>query len=265
MIGFFDSGFGGLSTLKEFIKLMPEYDYIYFGDSKNAPYGNKEPEEIRNLTEKGVKFLFDKGATVVILACNTAIVHSIKYLQQEVFKNKKILGVTIAGAEKVIESGYKKIGVLATYNTVKYMAYRRRVYILDETVKIQEIEAPLLVPMIEVGNYNSTEFKNILKNYLEKFEKNIEALIIGCTHYSLVVNQIKEILPKNIDLIDPSYESAIKFQDYLERHPEIKKTLPKGGKRVFYTSGNKEKFKEIGSEFLGEKIFIFSSDFSRPD
>ncbi len=114
MIGFFDSGIGGLTVLAEFRKRFPEFDYAYFGDRANCPYGDREDEEIVDLTERGVEKLFDQGAEIVILACNTATVHAIRYLQQVRFPDKKILGVTIPGAERIIESGYRHVGVLAT-------------------------------------------------------------------------------------------------------------------------------------------------------
>ncbi len=114
MIGFFDSGIGGLTVLAEFRKRFPEFDYVYFGDRANCPYGDREDEEIVDLTERGVEKLFDQGAEIVILACNTATVHAIRYLQQVRFPHKKVLGVTIPGAERIVESGYRHVGVLAT-------------------------------------------------------------------------------------------------------------------------------------------------------
>jgi len=145
----FDSGFGGLTVLREFSKLLPEYSYLYLADAARAPYGTRDPENILQCSVECVRFLFDAGAKIVIIACNTATAHAIRPLQQVYFPDKKILGVTIPGAEKVVEMGYKKIGVIATSSTVKQKAYKERVHILDTSVGVQEIEAPLLVPLIE--------------------------------------------------------------------------------------------------------------------
>lgn len=135
--------------LREFRKLLPQYDYCYFGDNARCPYGNLSNEIIRQYTEEGVRFLFDQGATIIILACNTATAHAIKHLQQVVFPDRKILGVTIPGAEKVFEAGYRKVGVLATQSSVDIRAYKDRVHFHDNNIIVQEIAAPGLVPLIE--------------------------------------------------------------------------------------------------------------------
>ena len=138
-----------MTVLREFQKLLPQYDYCYFGDNARCPYGDRDDATIRQYTEEGVQFLFDQGATIVILACNTATAHAIRYLQQVKFPDRKILGVTIPGAEKVFESCYKKVGVLATESTVKIRAYKERVHFLNNTILVQEIAAPELVSLIE--------------------------------------------------------------------------------------------------------------------
>ncbi|MDD5197733.1 MAG: glutamate racemase [Candidatus Gracilibacteria bacterium] len=253
MIGFFDSGIGGLTVLREFQKILPEYDYCYFGDNARCPYGDLDDALIRQYTEEGVEFLFDQGAEIVILACNTATAHAIRYLQQVRFPDKKILGVTIPGAECVTEGGYKKIGVLATESTVRNRAYKERVHIIDDTIHIQEIAAPELVPLIEAGIFEGTAMEQILSNHLGKFDADIEALILGCTHYPIIRRHIETILPR-LPIIDPGYESAIKFREYLIRHPSIEKNLSRGGKTMFFTSGNTENFMKTGSKILEKDI-----------
>ena len=228
MIWFFDSGIGGLTVMAEFRKIFPEYDSLYFGDTAHCPYGGLDDATIRRYTEQGVELLFNEGATIVILACNTATVHSIQYLQQIRFPDKKILGVTIPGAEKIVEGGYRKVGVLATESTVKNRAYRDRVHIIDDTIDIQEIAAPELVPLIELGIIDGQEIDAILRAHLSKFDNDIEAIVLGCTHYPYVRSSIEAIRP-GIEIIDPGYEAALKFRVYLENHPEIERGIWRGG------------------------------------
>lgn len=227
MIGFFDSGIGGLTVLSEFRKRFPAFDYAYFGDRANCPYGDKQDEEIVDLTERGVEKLFNEGAEVVILACNTATVHAIRYLQQVRFPERKILGVTIPGAEKIVESGYRHVGVLATEGTVRIRAYKERVHILDDSVSVHEVAAPDLVPLIERGIVTGEAVREALVSRLAEF-RNIEALVLGCTHYPLVRAEIESLLP-GIAIIDPGIEAAEKFAGYLERHPDTAAEITRGG------------------------------------
>lgn len=171
-----------------------------------------------------MEFLFDHGAEIVILACNTATVHAIQYLQQVRFPNRKILGVTIPGAERIIEGGYRKVGILATESTVRNRAYGERVHIIDDTIHIQEIAAPELVPLIESGVFNGEPIEQALSTHLAKFDTDIEALVLGCTHYPIIRPLIEVFLP-HVPIINPGYESAIKFQEYLIRHSDIEKNL----------------------------------------
>lgn len=228
MIGFFDSGIGGLTVLEEFRKILPEYDYLYFGDNARCPYGGLDDTTIRQYTEEGVQFLFDQGATIVILACNTATAHAIRYLQQVKFPDQKILWVTIPGAERILEGKYRKVGVLATESTVKNRAYKERVHIINNTIEIQEIAAPELVPLIENGVLEWELIRWILENHLAKFDSDIEAIVLGCTHYPYVRSIIEQIRPE-IDIIDPGFEAAKKFASYLERHPDIEAKIEKWG------------------------------------
>jgi glutamate racemase len=157
---------------------------------------------IRQYTEEGVDFLFNQGATIVILACNTATAHAIRYLQQVRFPDRKILGVTIPGAERIIEGSYRKVGVLATESTVRNRAYKDRVHIIDDTIHIQEIAAPELVPLIEQGVFEGEIIKQILSVHLNKFDTDIEAVVLGCTHYPYIRHIIEQLRP-TLDIIDP--------------------------------------------------------------
>ncbi|GAB0174431.1 MAG: hypothetical protein HHAS10_03100 [Candidatus Altimarinota bacterium] len=191
-------------------------------DRQNAPYGGKSGDDIRALTRKGVERLFDEGCDVVILACNTASVHALRWLQKEVYPEKHILGVTVPGAEAVVEAGYKKIGVLATEATVRTRMYKERVNILDDSVLVEEVAAPGLVPLIEKGVTTGPDLENLLREYLSQFSPDIEALVLGCTHYPIIADTVQVIwysmFHRQLSLIDPGVEAAKKFAIWGARH-----------------------------------------------
>ncbi|MDD2745504.1 MAG: glutamate racemase, partial [Candidatus Gracilibacteria bacterium] len=233
-LGFFDSGIGGLTVMKEFQKLYPDLDTEYFGDSKNCPYGDRNPEEILKLVTEGVNELVMAGCTIVILACNTAVAHAVRHLQQETYplgSHVKILGVTLPGAEQVVELGLRHVGVLATQATVNNRAYQDRVHVLDPTIVVQEIAIPGLVNLIEAEKKDVGAIEILLQKAIVQFDSQIEALVLGCTHYPLVADEIQAIWEathgKKILLIDPGFEAAVRFGDYLNRHPEFE--LSRGG------------------------------------
>ncbi len=191
-------------------------------DRENAPYGGKSREEIQSLTKIGVEKLFARWADVVILACNTASVCALQWLQREIFVGKHILGVTVPWAEAVVEWGYRKIWVLATEATVRSRMYKERVHILDDSVIVEEVAAPGLVPLIEKGIISWLEIEDLLRQYLSQFSPDIEALVLGCTHYPLIQGSIEKIwieihLSKSPNIIDPGYESAKKFRSWFTR------------------------------------------------
>lgn len=222
IVGFFDSWLGGQVVLSEFQKVFPDVEMILEMDRANAPYGEKSWEEIRTLTRAWVDRLFARGADVVVLACNTASVHALRWLQREVYPGRHILGVTVPGAEAVVEWGYKKIGVLATEATVRTRMYKERVHILDDRVIVEEVWAPGLVDLIEQGITEWEEIEVLLSHYFEKFSPDIEALVLGCTHYPLIRESIlhawKTIHHKKAPvIIDPGAEAARKFRGWCLR------------------------------------------------
>lgn len=193
-------------------------------DREHCPFGDRSHEEICEYTIRGVEKLFLRGADVVILACNTASVHVLRLLQQEIYPDRHILGVMIPWAEKVAEMQYKKIGVLATAATVRTRAYKERVNFLDDSIMVEEIGAPHLVPLIEQWFTVCDRIEGELREYLGKFSADIEALVLGCTHYPLIRESIEKVwleLHPNwptIAIIDPWYEAAKKFRTWLVRH-----------------------------------------------
>ncbi len=222
LVWFFDSGLGGKVVMETFQKEFPDISMILEMDRENAPYGEKTGEEIRELTKKWVQKLFDRWADVVILACNTASVHALRWLQQEVFVGRHILGVMIPWAEKILELWHRKVWVLATEATVRIRGYRERVHITDNTIHIEEIAAPGLVPLIEQGIIDGEDIDELLYEYLGNFSPDIESLILGCTHYPLTYTWIEKAwtkIHKNKTpiIIDPGLESAKKFREWRKR------------------------------------------------
>ncbi len=220
-IWFFDSWLWWKLVMEVFQSYFPNIDMILEMDRENAPYGDKTQDEIRRLTKAWVERLFERWADVIILACNTASVHALRWLQQEVYSWRHILWVTVPGAEAVVEGWYKKIGVLATEATVRTRMYKERVHILDDSVSVEEISAPWLVPLIEQGIVEWDQIDGLLDVYLSHFSSDIEALVLGCTHYPLIRNSIEKYYIKRNkklpDLIDPGVEAARKFGEWMKR------------------------------------------------
>jgi glutamate racemase len=222
ILWFFDSWLGGKVVMEAFQQEFPEISMILEMDRENAPYGDKSQGEIRELTKAWVHRLHSRGADVVIIACNTASVHALRWLQQEVFAWRHILGVMIPGAEKILESGHKKVGVLATEATVRIRGYRERVHITDDSIHIEEIAAPGLVPLIEQGITDGVMIESLLYEYLGQFSPDIESLILGCTHYPIIQDSVEKMWQevhknKTPNLIDPGREAAKRFRGWVER------------------------------------------------
>jgi glutamate racemase len=262
MIGVFDSGLGGLTILKQFFKKLPQYNYIYLGDNARAPYGSKSEEVIYNYACQAVDFLFKQGCELIIFACNTVSAEALPKIQQEYlpkkYPDKKVLGVIIPAAEEATTSVIDKykIGVIGTRATINSGAHEKEIRKrINTDTEIISLACPLLVPLIEEGWTNNIETKMILKKYLHALKlKQINALILGCTHYPFLLKDIKRIMGEKVKIINTPEVTADKLIDYLNRHPEIKNKLNKNQKRFFFTTDAPEKFKELGSKFLGESI-----------
>ncbi len=221
ILWFFDSWLGGKCVMEDFQKVFPHIPMILEMDRENAPYGEKSGDEIRALTKAWVDRLFARSADVVILACNTASVHALRWLQREIYPDRHILWVTVPWAEAVVEGGYRKIGVLATDATVRSRMYRERVHILDDSVIVEEISAPGLVPLIEQGITTWEEIDRLLHGYLSRFSPDIEALVLGCTHYPIIRESIGEVwhdlFGRKLIMIDPGKEAARKMGEWMEK------------------------------------------------
>lgn len=261
-IGVFDSGFGGLAILKEIVKKLPNYNYIYLGDTARTPYGTRSQEVVYKFTEQAVDFLFKKGCWLIILACNTASSEALRKIQQEYlprkYPNRRVLGVVIPASEEAsVRTTKGRIGVIATNGTVKSGAFERELKKLNPRLKIFQQAAPLLVLLVEAGEHNSKAAELILKNYLNPLLKNkIDTLVLGCTHYGILEEKIKKIIGKKVHVITEGKIVAKKLNNYLKNHPEIERKIGKNSKRVFYTTDLTDNFSILGSKFFGEKIRV---------
>jgi glutamate racemase len=261
-IGVFDSGYGGLTVLKEIVKKLPHYDYIYLGDNARSPYGTRSYETVYHYTLECVKWFFDQGCSLVILACNTASAKALRTIQQndlpKIAPDKRVLGVIRPTAEIIgILSNSKSVGILATSGTVASDSYPIEIAKLSPTVKVYQEACPMWVPLVENNEYNSPGADYFIrKNIHNIFEngKDIDVLLLACTHYPLLREKIEEYLPYEVKLLSQGEIVADSLKNYLERHPEIETLCSKNSLRKFYTTDSIEDFDNHASTFFGEKV-----------
>ena len=261
-IGIFDSGFGGLTVLKEIIAELPQYDYLYLGDNARAPYGSRSFETVYEYTLECVKHLFDKGCHLVILACNTASAKALRTIQQKdlpkIAPNKRVLGVIRPTTEiigKYSKSGH--VGVLGTQGTVSSGSYLVEIEKFFPTLKVYQEACPMWVPLIENNEFDNAGADFFIQrhvNHLVKQQQNIDAIILGCTHYPLIIDKIKKYLPANVNLLSQGTIVAKGLKDYLNRHPEIEKECSKNKTLNFYTTDLPETFDAAASLFYGKEV-----------
>jgi len=240
-IGLFDSGLGGLIVTHSLIQAMPEYDYVYLGDTARVPYGNRSQEIIYQFTRDAVDYLFSKeDCQLIILACNTASAEALRRIQQEYlperYPERRVLGVLIPAAEATAASTQNgKVGVIATQGTVDSQAYTRELHKLNPKLKVYQQATPLLVPLVE---NNALGYAGpMLDDYLRSLQgQAIDTLILGCTHYPLYKQQLQQRLGKAVQIISQDDIIPPKLADYLQRHPEIDRLLSRQGQYTFYAT-----------------------------
>lgn len=260
-IGIFDSGFGGLAVFKAIQQELPDYDYIYLGDSARAPYGNNSHEVIHQYVVQAVEYLFKKDCKLIILACNTASAQALRRIQQEWlpkhYPDRKVLGVIRPVAEAAVEiDGEKKIGVIGTRATIEAGVFTKEIEKqLEKKADILEKACPLLVPLIEEGFHKKPEMKKIMRYYLRPLkDQKVGVIINGCTHYELLHDMIRRIMGKNVVILDTAAIVAESLKDYLSRHPEIESKLDKHGQIEFLTTDDSKRFGSIASQFFGQPV-----------
>ena len=261
-IGVFDSGYGGLTILKDIRKRLPQYDYLYLGDNARNPYGSRSFEIVYEFTLQAVKALFERGCHLVILACNTASAKALRTIQQNDLPNidtsKRVLGVirpTVEVLPWITKSNH--VGLLATPGTVKSNSYSLELQKLAPHIKITEHACPMWVPIVENNEIESpgAEYfiEKEIKNLMTK-DPLIDTVILGCTHYPLLEHQIRRYLPETVRMLCQGPIVADSLADYLCRHPEMEAKLSKGSSVKYLTTEHTEKFDSLASLFLGKPI-----------
>jgi glutamate racemase len=261
-IGVFDSGYGGLTVLKEIIGKLPQYDYIYLGDNARAPYGNRSFDTVYHYTLQCVQWFFEQGCSLVILACNTASAKALRTIQQndlpKLAPGKRVLGVIRPTAEIIgAFSETKSVGILATQGTVASESYPMEIAKFFPALNVYQEACPMWVPLIENNEHQThgADFfvKKNLHNIFQKGE-SIDVLLLACTHYPLLREKIEEYMPVGVKLIAQGEIVAKSLGDYLLRHPEMEKRCSKNGQRVFYTTDSIEDFDNHAAVFYGETV-----------
>ncbi len=255
-IGIFDSGLGGLTVALSIIRRLPGYDYMYLGDTKRVPYGNRSQDVIHEFTSQALDYLFAHDCQLVILACNTASAEALRKSQQEYLPrlqpDKKVLGVLIPTAEAAIEAvSVGPIGVIATASTVESGSYDRELKRLRPEVQVVQKATPLLVPLVENDGLKYVE--PILSDYLADLtDRAVGSVILGCTHYCLLKDHVRRIV--GVPVISQDEVIPEKLADYLERHPEIEAKLGRGGERHFRVTDLTDSYYALAQRLTGEPV-----------
>lgn len=259
-IGVFDSGYGGLTILDKIREKMPEYDYIYLGDNARTPYGTRSFEVVYNFTLQAVRKLFELGCPLVILACNTASAKALRSIQQidlpQIAPWKRVLGVIRPTVECIGEmTTTRHIGVLATTGTIKSESYPLEVRKLFPDITITGEACPMWVPLVENNESLSEGADYFIRQHIERLLQKdplIDTILLGCTHYPLLMDKIRKFTPSHIRIIAQGEYVAESLQDYLRRHPEMDNLCSQGGTCRFLTTESEQKFKESASIFLSQ-------------
>lgn len=261
-IGIFDSGVGGLTVFSEIVKKLPQYDYIYLGDNARTPYGNRSFETIYKYTLEAVEYLFEQGCPLIILACNTASAKALKTIQVNnlpfIRRDGRVLGIILPTVEKIGQITQTKcIGILSTTGTVNSNSYPLELAKIDKDIVIYQEPCPMWVPLVESGETNNegADFfvKKNINNILSRSEKT-DTLLLGCTHYPLLLNTILKYTPENVTVLSQGEIVADSLQNYLIRHPEIDYYCTKNRSKTFLTTDNPELFNQKARLFYDEKI-----------
>ncbi len=261
MIGIFDSGIGGLTVVKSIIDHLPEYDITYFGDTARTPYGTKSCNTILKYASENTQFLLDHGAKIIVIACNTASSIATKYLRQKYNNIIPVFEVISPAVKLCLKTSTKnRIGVIGTRATINSNIYEKKIVEKQPSAKVFSVPCPLLVPLVEEGWEKKPETKMILKKYLHPLKtKQIDSLILGCTHYPVLKQIIQEKIGKRVKIIDSSIAVTKEISEYICQNPHICKSLGKNNKSHFFVSDITDQFKKTAESILKKNIDLKSS------
>ncbi len=261
-IGIFDSGYGGLTILRDIQQRMPDRDFIYLGDNARAPYGSRSFDVVYTFTLQCVQRLFEMGCHLVILACNTASAKALRNIQQndlpQLDPERRVLGIIRPTVEQVgLTSQTRHIGLVGTTGTVQSKSYPLEFKKLYPDITVTDKACPMWVPLVENNEYNGDGADFFVKKYIDeliKKDEQIDTLILGCTHYPLLIDKIKKYLPERVRIVSQGELIAESLENYLSRHENINTKCTRNGVTKYYTTESVEKFNEAASIFLNKKV-----------
>lgn len=261
-IGVFDSGFGGLSILREIRKVLPQYDYIFLGDNARAPYGNRSYQLVYEFTLQAVKHLFNQGCQLVILACNTASAKALRSIQQRdlagIDPNRRVLGVIRPTVEEIGNlTTTRNVGIFGTPGTVQSLSYDIEIGKMFPDIKVYSHACPMWVPLVENRESNGPGADYFVKKDVDSLMSqcaDIDAIILGCTHYPLLCEKIKKYVPAQVKIIEQGPIVAHSLKDYLDRHPEMEQRCSKGGSCRYTTTEDASRFSPVASIFVNHTV-----------
>jgi glutamate racemase len=263
-IGIFDSGYGGLTVLKEICSLMPSYDYIYLGDNARAPYGSLDFRIVYEYTLQCVQWFFAQGCPLVILACNTASAKALRTIQQndlaKMDATKRVLGVIRPTSEVINDyTQNNHVGIMATSGTVLSESYVIEIEKFHPEIQVTQEACPQWVQLVEQGKHHTSFADEPVQKHINQLlskDKHIDCILLACTHYPLLLQKIKQFVPADIKVISQGVIVAKSLVQYLDNHPEIDEKCSKNAQKMFFTTGNENDFNSHATDFFGEPILV---------
>lgn len=263
-IGVFDSGYGGLTVLKELVRTLPGYDFIYLGDNARTPYGTRSFEVVYEYTLESVKYLFSQNCPLVIIACNTASAKALRNIQQldlpQIAPDRRVLGVirpSVEAVSEITKTGH--VGILGTMGTVVSQSYPIELakWSGGKVVSTVQEACPMWVPIVENNEIGTEGAEYFIRRHIMSIlakDSEMDTLVLGCTHYPLLIDSIRKYVPPHINIVEQGEITAGKLADYLTRHPEIDSRLSKNSNIVFQTTESAANFAGKAALFLGQKV-----------
>lgn len=263
-IGVFDSGYGGLTVLHGIRQLLPAYDYMYLGDNARAPYGSRSFEVVYQFTRQAVIKLFSMGCHLVILGCNTASAKALRTIQQrdlpELDPKRRVLGIIRPTAENIGSlTRSRHVGILATEGTVRSRSYSLEIGKLFPDITVSGVACPLWAAIVEANEADSPGADYFVKKRIDQLMRTdplIDTIVLGCTHYPLLMNSIVKNVPDGVRIVPQGHYVAESLSNYLERHRDIAASITQGGTCRYFTTESEDKFRENAQIFLHEKVSV---------